>query len=47
MELSILINFGVLEYWSVGVMVKGLLTVFSTLQYSITPLLQFHLSNIQ
>jgi hypothetical protein len=29
-----------LEYWSVGVMAKGLTSFFPTLQYSITPLLQ-------
>jgi len=36
-ELSISINFGVLEYWSVGVMGKGLTSFFSTLHHSITP----------
>ena len=39
-KVSISINFGVLEYWSVGVMVKGLIPFLSTLQYSITPVLQ-------
>ena len=28
------------EYWSIGVMTKGLMSFFSTLQYSITPLRQ-------
>jgi hypothetical protein len=31
------INFGILEYWSVGVLTKGLTSFFSTLQYAITP----------
>jgi len=34
---SISINFGVLEYWSDGVMTKGLMSFFSTLHHSITP----------
>jgi hypothetical protein len=29
-----------LEYWSVGVMAKGLMPFLSTLQYSITPVLR-------
>jgi hypothetical protein len=36
-ELIISINFGVLEYWSVGVMTKGLMPFF---QHSNTPSLQ-------
>ena len=39
-EVSISINFGVLEYWSVGVMAKGMMPFLSPLQYSITPVLQ-------
>ncbi len=34
MELSMSINLGVLECWSVGVMVKGLISIFSILHYS-------------
>ena len=34
MKLPISINLGVLEYWSVGVMVKGLIFIFSILHYS-------------
>jgi hypothetical protein len=30
---------GVMEYWSSGAMVEGLISSFSILQYSITPLL--------
>jgi hypothetical protein len=37
-KLSISINFGVLEYWSVGVMAKGLMSYF--FQHSNTPTLQ-------
>jgi len=36
-ELSISINFRVLEYWSVGVMTKGLMSFFPTLHHSSTP----------
>jgi hypothetical protein len=32
---------GVLEYWSIGVMVRGLMSLYATLQYSITPILRF------
>ena len=30
-------KFGVLEYWSVGAMAKGMMPFLSTLLYSITP----------
>jgi hypothetical protein len=36
-EVSISINFGVLEYWSVGVMVKGLMAFLSILHHSSAP----------
>ena len=39
-QLSILINFGVLEYWSIGVMTKGLMSFFFNtpiLHHSSTP----------
>jgi hypothetical protein len=39
-ELSILFDFLELEYWSVGVMDRGLMSFYPTLQYSITPMLQ-------
>ena len=38
MKLQIFINFGVLEYWSVGVMDEGLMSSFNT---SNTPALQY------
>jgi hypothetical protein len=31
---------GALEYWSIGVLAKELMSFFSTLQYSITPVLR-------
>jgi hypothetical protein len=37
-ELSISINFGALEYWSIGVMTKGLMSFF---QHSNTPVLHY------
>jgi len=40
-EVLISINFGILEYWSSGVMAKELMAFLSTLQYAITPVLRF------